>query len=175
MGARLRSHRKAQRVSVTAAAEAAGVSRETWHRLERGEPSVTIGAYLNAFLAVGLNLIIDDPRAPHADTHKHTLPTSLVLSDYPQLSRLAWQLSPATVLTLREAHALYERNWRHIDRAALGDAERQLIQQLDVVFGAGGACLSVPTTAASLASLSRWMQPFSPTTPASSAVVQRSR
>jgi transcriptional regulator with XRE-family HTH domain len=36
---------KALKVSATTAAEAAGMSRMTLHRIERGEPSVTMGAY----------------------------------------------------------------------------------------------------------------------------------
>lgn len=140
LGARLRSHRKNQRVSATAAAEAAGVSRETWHRMERGEPSVTIGAYLNAFLAVGLELVVRDPHAPDATTlPPSVLPSTVLVSAYPQLQRLAWQLAPTTELTLREAWGLYERNWRHVDKLALGEPERQFIQHLVDAFQIFGA------------------------------------
>ncbi len=37
LGERLRAARKGQKVSATAAAESAGMSRVTWHRIERGE------------------------------------------------------------------------------------------------------------------------------------------
>lgn len=47
LGARIRAQRKALRVSATALAEAAGMSRVSVHRIEQGEPSVTIGAYLS--------------------------------------------------------------------------------------------------------------------------------
>ncbi|MFG6415730.1 helix-turn-helix domain-containing protein [Roseateles sp. DC23W] len=43
LGARIRAQRQRQRVSATHAAEAAGLSRVTLHRIERGEPSVTMG------------------------------------------------------------------------------------------------------------------------------------
>jgi len=39
----LAEKRKALRVSATVAAEAAGMSRVTLHRIEKGEPSVTMG------------------------------------------------------------------------------------------------------------------------------------
>ena len=44
LGAQLRAQRKALKVNATVAAEAAGISRVTLHRIEKGEPSVTMGA-----------------------------------------------------------------------------------------------------------------------------------
>ena len=55
-GRRIHERRKALKVSATTAAEAAGVSRMTLHRIERGEPSVTMGAYMNAIAALGLDV-----------------------------------------------------------------------------------------------------------------------
>jgi DNA-binding XRE family transcriptional regulator len=52
LGARLRERRKALGVTVVACAEAAGVSRVTLHRVEAGNPSVTIGAYVNVAAAL---------------------------------------------------------------------------------------------------------------------------
>ena len=56
LGARIRAQRKALKVSSTVTAEAAGVSRVTLHRIEKGEPSVTLGAYGNVLAALGLEL-----------------------------------------------------------------------------------------------------------------------
>ena len=53
-GAAIRARRKALGVSATAAAEAAGISRVTLHRIEKGEPSVTAGAWSNVIVALGL-------------------------------------------------------------------------------------------------------------------------
>ena len=55
LGQQIRAHRKALRISATTAAEAAGMSRVTLHRIEKGEPAVTMGAYVNAMVALGLN------------------------------------------------------------------------------------------------------------------------
>ena len=44
LGAALRLRRQSLKVNATAAAEAAGMSRVTFHRIEKGEPSVTAGA-----------------------------------------------------------------------------------------------------------------------------------
>jgi transcriptional regulator with XRE-family HTH domain len=49
----LRQRRKAMGVTVQNAAAAAGMSRDTWYRMERGEASVTIGAWFNALAVLG--------------------------------------------------------------------------------------------------------------------------
>ena len=64
LGEQLRAQRKRLGVSATTAAEAAGMSRVTLHRIERGEPSVTMGAWLNAAAALGLELGVVDARPP---------------------------------------------------------------------------------------------------------------
>lgn len=64
LGEQVRLQRKALRISATAAAEAAGMSRVTWHRIEKGEPSVTMGAYMNAMVALGLELRLCDLGVP---------------------------------------------------------------------------------------------------------------
>lgn len=47
LGARLRARRQELGVSARATAESAGLSRVTLHRVEVGNPTVTIGAYAN--------------------------------------------------------------------------------------------------------------------------------
>ena len=118
------------------------MSRVTLHRIERGEPSVTIGAYMSASAAIGLQLDLVDRRAPRkTGPRKPVLPKRIELADYPQLKRLAWQLGELTALTPSEALALYERNWRHVEEAALDEQERELIRRL--VDALGGARLLV--------------------------------
>lgn len=56
LGQKIRIRRKALRVSATAAAQAAGISRVTLYRIENGMPSVTMGAYLSAADALGLEV-----------------------------------------------------------------------------------------------------------------------
>lgn len=139
IGQRLRARRKDLRISASTAAEAADMSRVTLHRIERGEPSVTMGAYLNAMAALGLEFDVVIPErerargaAPAAQVAQH-----VTLADYPQLRRLAWHAPGVTELTPREALDIYERNWRHLDRAALDDRERALIDRLAATVGKG--------------------------------------
>ena len=137
LGERIRARRKQLGVSATAAAESAGMSRVTLHRIERGEPSVTMGAYLGAIAAVGLELTVVDPNEPAADTRAPTLPSAIHLADYPQLKRLAWQLHGVDELAPKEALDLYERNWRHVDTAEMTPHERELVRLLGAALGGG--------------------------------------
>lgn len=130
MGERIRAHRERQKVSATVAAESAGMSRVTLHRIERGEPSVTMGAYLSAIDAVGLQLELRDPQARSTTTDTASLPERVRLAEFPQLKGLAWQLHDVDELSPADALNLYERNWRHIDRAHMEPAERALLQAL---------------------------------------------
>lgn len=137
LGERLRAERKRLGVSAVTAAEAAGMSRVTLHRIERGEPSVTIGAYANAAAALGLALGVAAPLpAAQSRTEEHAdVPPRIPLADHPQLARLAWQYQGTTEVTPEEALNLYERNWRHIDQAELAPHERALIQSLVARLG----------------------------------------
>jgi transcriptional regulator with XRE-family HTH domain len=142
VGQQIRAHRKALSISATAAAEAAGMSRVTWHRIEKGEPSVTMGAYLNAMTALGLDFGIAQPpsKANGAadDDRQGWIPARIRLADYPQLKQLAWQVHGTDDLTPAEALSIYERNWRHVDVQKLNPRERDLIDALRVALGERG-------------------------------------
>lgn len=126
-GRRIQARRKALKVSATTAAQAAGVSRMTLHRIERGEPSVTMGAYMNTLSALGLDVDVVMSSGPQVIAQ---LPGGIRIEAYPQLRRIAWQLAPNIELTPEEAWGTYERNWRHVDVAALGAQELQLLADL---------------------------------------------
>jgi transcriptional regulator with XRE-family HTH domain len=134
LGERLRAARKRQRVTTVAAAEAAGISRVTLHRIERGEPTVAMGAWVAAAAALGLSFDLLDA---NAGTQASTLPKKIRLRDYPQLKKLAWQLHGVHELSPLEALQLYERNWRHVDRDALSEDEAALIDALSREIGGG--------------------------------------
>jgi transcriptional regulator with XRE-family HTH domain len=134
LGERLRAVRKQQGVSAVAASEAAGISRVTWHRIERGEPSVAMGAWAAAVTSLGLAFDFVDP---HAASAPPEVPDHVRLEDYPELKKLAWQLAGVEELTPQEALGLYERNWRHVDAAGLSAKERALIETLSRALGAG--------------------------------------
>lgn len=140
LGAALRARRKALGVSMTAAAEAAGISRVTWHRIEKGEPSVSLGAWLAAASVLALDVVLVDPiekaKAASVD-HRGWIPARIRIADYPQLQRLAWQVHGVDALAPVEALGIYERNWRHLDVPALDASERDLIDALKAAFGEG--------------------------------------
>lgn len=60
----------------------------------------------------------------------------LHIDDYPQLKLLAWNRAVRDIAG-DEALALYERNWRFVDTAALTDDEAALIARLTKQYGHG--------------------------------------
>jgi transcriptional regulator with XRE-family HTH domain len=144
IGGRIRDRRKRLRISANAAAQAGGMSRVTLHRIEKGEPSVTMGAYLTVMAALGMDTDIagkTDGELAGTDTQKATpnkpLPARIVLARYPQLAALAWHAPGAVDVTPEEAFALYERNWRHVDVEAMDADEKDLLDQLAQIIGKG--------------------------------------
>ncbi|MBC5766548.1 helix-turn-helix domain-containing protein [Ramlibacter albus] len=136
LGELISHRRKALRVSAVAAAESAGMSRVTLHRIEHGEPAVTMGAYLNALHVLGLQLQVVE--AVGTPKQRQASAEGMVrIDDYPQLRQLAWQLREGAEVTGEEALAIYERNWRHVDEAALEAHERELIDSLVARYGKG--------------------------------------
>lgn len=137
LGERLREHRKKLGISSIATAEAAEMSRVTLYRIERGESSVAMGAYLRVILSLGLDLELVDPRQKKSrrESLVQKIPKKIRIADYKQLKRLAWQLKGTKELSPKEALELYERNWRHIDVKAMDSREQKLLETLLAVFG----------------------------------------
>lgn len=140
LGTQLRAQRKALKVNATVAAEAAGISRVTLHRIEKGEPSVTMGAWANAAAVLGMqcNLQLKQQQALQNSSQSRGegwWPVRIALADYPQLKALAWQVQGAHQLTPVEANDIYERNIRHLDLATMSVQEQALRQALQEAFG----------------------------------------
>ena len=103
------------------AAEAAGMSRITWYRIEKGEPAVTMGAWMNAVTVVGLALdamtseeaqLIDDLRKAfghakgrfmetHSSLEKSSLKVDLGKNDSLSRHKLIPILGPKAVNTIK--------------------------------------------------------------------------
>lgn len=131
LGTLVRTRRHLLRIPAQSVARAANMSRQTLNRIERGEPSVTIGAYINALQALGLELTAIAPECAAP-----VIADAVLIDDYPQLKRLAWHRQ-GEHLSKQDAFALYERNWRHIDQASLERSERDFIADLAATFGKG--------------------------------------
>jgi transcriptional regulator with XRE-family HTH domain len=137
LGAALRLRRKELRVSAVVAAEAAGLSRVTLHRIEKGEPSVTMGAYMAVFAVLGLDVQLSpqgEKAAPATTSRSGWIPARVRLADFPKLKELAWQVHGTGELSPREALDVYERNWRHLDAASLSAEEADLLDSLRRAF-----------------------------------------
>ena len=139
VGKQIRAHRKTLGVSATTAAEAAGMSRVTWYRIEKGATSVTLGAWFSALTVLGLDLKIIQSSSHDRDSGSDTnsaasIPVKIAFADYPQLKQLAWQVHGVDTLSPREALTIYERNWRHLDLETMEPNERNLVTALRQVF-----------------------------------------
>ena len=134
LGERIRAQRKKLKLSATVAAEAAGMSRITWYRIEKGEPAVTMGAWFNAVMVLGLTLDIPESEITGAD-RRNWIPARIRLADYPELEKLAWHVHGTGVLSAREAMDIYERNQRHLDLDAMTPEEVRLLDSLRIAFG----------------------------------------
>jgi transcriptional regulator with XRE-family HTH domain len=139
IGEAIRARRKTLGISAVAAAEAAGISRVTLHRIEKGAPAVTSGAYMAACRVLGLEMQVIPKEAasdgPQEQSTKGWMPTRVRIADYPVLKSLAWQLHGTDDLSPGEALGIYERNQRHVDDAALSVKERDLLEALRQVLG----------------------------------------
>jgi hypothetical protein len=62
--------------------------------------------------------------------------TVIAVDDYDNLKALCWSRRDR-FLGAEEAFRLYERNWRHVDRGNMTQAERALIARLAERFGNG--------------------------------------
>ena len=137
IGQLIMQHRKSFKITANAAAETAGISRVTLHRIEKGESTVSMGAYLNVMSALDLNLHLsaktDIGNTANAGS-VGKLPVRLSLAEYPQLKELAWHVQGVDELSLVEAHSIYERNKRFLDTENLSDTEQALIELLGVAF-----------------------------------------
>jgi transcriptional regulator with XRE-family HTH domain len=144
---RIRQCRKSLRVSVSTAAEAAVMSRSTYVRIERGEPSVALKSYRDAAKVLGLEIDLGtetaQPVAAVADgsmpvlDRPAPLPETIRLADHPQLRRIAGNSRDASAITPAQAFGLYERYWRYVDYEAMDLAERQFLTQLIYHIGNG--------------------------------------
>ena len=149
LGSRIRARRKELGVSATAAAEAAGISRVTLHRVEHGEPSVTMGAYVGVLSAIGLDLHHVTEPTPQTSAQEsirdNTAPTALDarakpmvrLTEFPQLRAVAWHLPDSAEITEQDALTLYESNWRYVDHTAMDGHESDFVKYLADTWGGG--------------------------------------
>ncbi|WP_089416949.1 helix-turn-helix domain-containing protein [Vitreoscilla filiformis] len=59
LGHRLRLARLRRKISAMQMAERMAISRDTLHRLEKGEPTIALGTYLRALRVLGLDRDLD--------------------------------------------------------------------------------------------------------------------
>ena len=135
IGQQLHLRRKSLKVSAESVAIAAGISRITLHRIEKGEPGVSMGAFVSVIEALGLQFIVSSKDLDKTDVSMPEINLNKIsIKEYPQLKQLAWQLHDDAELTAVEAKNMYERNEKHIYFDLISEKERELIKLLGVEF-----------------------------------------
>ena len=141
LGGTIRAQRKNLHISAQTTADCAHISRVTLHRIEKGEPSVTMGAYFTVLDALGLQiqtkLKAGLGEESQAGPNTSVIPSEIKLTEYPQLKQLAWHIHGLDALTPIEAFGIYDRNWRHLDATSLTPKEKFLIDALKRADAAG--------------------------------------
>jgi len=150
LGERLRMARRRRKMTAHQVAVEAGITRVTLRRVEAGELGVLMGTYLRVLAILGLaqDLILvarddtlgrrlQDEELTRSAAPKTERAQRIRLANYPMLREVAWSTDQEAELTPREAFALYERNWRHIDREAMNRRERDLVERLTKTIGKG--------------------------------------
>jgi transcriptional regulator with XRE-family HTH domain len=134
LGQRILLQRKKLKVAAESVALAAAISRITLHRIEKGEPGVSMGAYISVIIALGLNLSIQEVAPKLNDAEEEKNPCEIAIKDYPQLKLISWQLKDDAVLNALEAKNMYDRNQKYILFNEMTEHEKKLIKQLGVEF-----------------------------------------
>jgi transcriptional regulator with XRE-family HTH domain len=148
-GERLRLARLRRRLTAQQVADSAGITRVTLHRAEAGDAAVTLGTYIKVMAVMALDTdvallardenagyLMQDAQLP-ARRAGTTFPRRIRLAKYPQLRSLAWGLAEDAEVGPTEAFQLYERNWRHVETAAMEPAEQALLAKLTATIGKG--------------------------------------
>ena len=68
LGADIRDARRRRRIPTATMAERAGISRTTLHKVERGDPGVSLGTYATVLFVLGLEERIAELADPRNDT-----------------------------------------------------------------------------------------------------------
>ena len=148
-GERLRLARLRRRLTAQQVADSAGITRVTLHRAEAGDAAVTMGTYIKVMAVMALDadvgLLARDDTAGHlmqdaqlpARRAGTSFPRRIRLAKYPQLRSIAWGLAEDAEVGPIEAFQMYERNWRHVEMAAMEPAEQALLAKLTATIGKG--------------------------------------
>lgn len=144
IGCRIKERRRELGLTAVATAGAAGISRVTLHRIEKGTASVTVGALMNVLNALDLPLAElhangrSEAKKPMGSSEASIpaclIPAFIDLAAYPALRQLAWHVHGNTVLTPQEAAGIYERHHRHLNQDLIQPHEQQLIKDLRQAF-----------------------------------------
>lgn len=126
MASLIKAARRQQKLTQAEAAARAGISRQHFSDIETGKATrLELPTLLRVLTALHLRLRVE-PGNPEVNS-RH----------YPQLQSLCWNMAPDATLTEAEALALYERNWRFVEKEKISEEEQHFLEHLMRVHGKG--------------------------------------
>lgn len=136
IGKAIKQERKRLSVTAEALSGASGISRVTLHRIEKGEGASSLNSYLAVVDALNLEFTLtenvkDENRQLNQEDF---IPVVVRLEDYPELKKISWHITGRDYLKPFEAHAMYERNARHLDEDNMTKREQLLMANLNRAF-----------------------------------------
>jgi transcriptional regulator with XRE-family HTH domain len=136
IGKAIKQERKRLSVTAKALSGASGISRVTLHRIEKGEGASSLNSYLAVVDALNLEFTLTEnvKNENRQLNQEDFIPVVVRLEDYPELKKISWHITGRDYLKPFEAHAMYERNARHLDENSMTKREQLLMANLNRAF-----------------------------------------
>lgn len=138
IGEKIKAERKRLKLPQADTAEASGIDRRTLGRIEKGQSSVTIGAYVTVMNGLNIKLTATTPVDALKEEKQHReqfLPLLINLNEYRALRDCAWHITGEDFVEPSVAYRLYQERITLIDRKLLADKEIALMAALEKVYG----------------------------------------
>ena len=138
IGCKVQQFRKSHNLTQAILAESLEVDRRTLAKLERGDPSISLGTAFHIFNNLGFSVTVNSTSEQEAKAEafdKHYLPIHIKLADYPVLKRCAWQLKAEDSVTPPVAYQLYQDKKSDFAKSNMSRKEQHLIGCLELVYG----------------------------------------
>lgn len=138
LGTVLKAFRREQGINQTLLAETLGMDRRTLSKLEKGDPSISMGTAIRVWRSLGFFCELRSPTEQEAyaqELETSYLPMKIALADYPVLRRCSWQLQESDLISPRMAFRLYQDKKSDLDKSVMSRKEQNLIGCLEQVYG----------------------------------------
>lgn len=137
-GTLVKAFRREHGINQSILAETLGMDRRTLSKLEKGDPSISMGTAIRVWRSLGFSCELRSPTEQEAyaqEFETNYLPMKIALADYPVLRRCSWQLQESDSISPRMAFRLYQDKKSDLDKSVMSRKEQNLIGSLEQVYG----------------------------------------